>query len=60
MSRFPRWLNIDIFVSAGFDWGNRAACITSILHPDRVRGQFAIGGYSVQDTVNKEKPVSRY
>ena len=55
---FADGLNIDIFATAGFDWGNRAACITSILHPDRVRGQVAIGGYSVQDTVNKEKPAS--
>ena len=55
---FADGLNIDVFASAGFDWGNRAACITSILHPDRVKAQVAIGGYSVQDTVTKEKPAS--
>ncbi|MEE2687454.1 MAG: alpha/beta hydrolase [Chloroflexota bacterium] len=54
---FADGLNIDIFALAGFDWGNRAACITSILNPDRVRAQIAIGGYSVQDTVTKEKPA---
>ena len=41
---------------AGFDWGNRAACITSILHPERVRAQVAMGGYSVQDTVSPSLP----
>ena len=43
---------------AGFDWGNRAACITSILHPERVRAQVAIGGYSVQNTVTPSAPGS--
>ena len=49
-------LELDRVATAGFDWGNRAACITSILHPDRVRAQVAIGGYSVQDTVSPSTP----
>ena len=53
---FADALGIGQFATAGYDWGNRAACITSILHPDRVKAQVAIGGYSVQDTVNTEKP----
>jgi pimeloyl-ACP methyl ester carboxylesterase len=43
---FADALGLDQFALAGFDWGNRAACITSILHPHGVRGQVAIGGYS--------------
>jgi len=50
-------LGLDQFALAGFDWGNRAACITSILHPERVRAQVAIGGYSVQNTVAPGRPV---
>jgi pimeloyl-ACP methyl ester carboxylesterase len=48
---FADRLGIDRFAMAGFDWGNRAACIVSILHPERVIGQVVMGGYSVQDTV---------
>ena len=55
---FADALSLDQIATAGFDWGNRAACITSILHPDRVRAQVAIGGYSVQDTVSPSQPSS--
>ena len=51
-------LGLEQFALAGFDWGNRAACITSILRPERVRAQVAIGGYSVQDTVSPSPPAS--
>ena len=36
---FADALGIDQFAVAGFDWGNRAACITAILHPERVRAE---------------------
>ncbi len=49
-------LGLGRVATAGFDWGNRAACITSILHPERIRAQVAIGGYSVQDTVSPSTP----
>ena len=55
---FADALNLDRFALAGFDWGNRAACITSILHPDRVRAQVAVNGYSVQNTVTPSPPAS--
>jgi len=45
------------FALAGFDWGNRVACITSILHPQMVKGQVAIGCYAVQNTVTREQPA---
>jgi len=54
---FADALGIDRFALAGFDWGNRAACITSVLHPQRVIGQVAIGGYSVQNTVIRGGPT---
>jgi pimeloyl-ACP methyl ester carboxylesterase len=47
---FANALDIQRFALAGFDWGNRAACIVSILEPERVIGQVSIGGYSVQNT----------
>ena len=53
---FADALGLERMALAGFDWGNRAACITSILHPGRVRAQVAIGGYSVQDTVSPSAP----
>ncbi len=54
---FAEALGIGQFALAGFDWGNRAACITSILHPHLVKAQVAIGGYSVQNTITREKPT---
>ncbi len=56
VSDFAAALGLEQVALAGFDWGNRAACITSILHPERVRAQVAIGGYSVQDTVSPSAP----
>jgi len=48
---FADALGVGRFAMAGFDWGNRAACIVSILHPERVMALVSIGGYSVQNTV---------
>ncbi|MCE2541162.1 MAG: alpha/beta fold hydrolase, partial [Acidobacteria bacterium] len=56
VSDFADALGLEQVALAGFDWGNRAACITSILHPERVRAQVAIGGYSVQDTISPSAP----
>ena len=42
---------------AGFDWGNRAACIASIIRPSLFRGFVSIGGYSVQDTTQTGRPA---
>ena len=50
---FANALDIERFALAGFDWGNRAACIVSILEPERVIGQVSIGGYSVQNTTTR-------
>ncbi len=54
---FADALGLEVFALAGFDWGNRAACITAILHPERVRAQVACAGYSVQNTVTPGGPA---
>ncbi|MED5198240.1 MAG: alpha/beta hydrolase [Gemmatimonadota bacterium] len=54
---FADALGLERFALAGFDWGNRAACITAILHPERVRAQVACAGYSVQNTVTPGRPA---
>ena len=51
---FADALGIERFAVAGFDWGNRAACVAAILEPERIIGQAVIGGYSVQNTVTPE------
>jgi pimeloyl-ACP methyl ester carboxylesterase len=53
---FAQALGIQEYALAGFDWGNRAACIAAILHPQMVKGLVAIGGYPVQNTTKRGKP----
>ena len=53
-------LGINRMALAGVDWGLRAGCITSILHPEMVAGFVAMGGYSVQNTVQKEQPAPAF
>jgi pimeloyl-ACP methyl ester carboxylesterase len=54
---FADALGLERFATAGFDWGNRAACIVSALHPERVIGQVSVGGYSIQNTVTPGGPM---
>jgi len=54
---FADALKVERFALAGWDWGNRAACIASILVPERVIGQVSIGGYSVQNTIARGQPM---
>jgi pimeloyl-ACP methyl ester carboxylesterase len=42
----------------GYDWGGRAACIASILAPERVAALVTIGGYNVQNTLAPAGPAS--
>lgn len=51
-------LRIERFAVAGYDWGGRAACIVSALHPDRVRAAVIIGGYSIQDVFAPSQPTA--
>jgi len=51
-------LGLDHVGLAGYDWGGRAACITAILAPERVRALATIGGYNVQNTLAAPRPAS--
>ena len=55
---FADALRLPRFAVAGFDWGNRAACIAAALHPDRVRAAVLVGGYTIQDTISPPQPAS--
>jgi pimeloyl-ACP methyl ester carboxylesterase len=51
-------LGLPRFAVAGYDWGNRAACVAAALHPERVRAAVLIGGYTIQDTVSPPQPAA--
>jgi len=53
---FADALRLSRFVVAGYDWGGRAAAITAVLHPDRVRGLILMSGYPIQNTVGPFRP----
>lgn len=55
---FMNALDLERVGLAGYDWGGRAACITAILAPERVRALVTIGGYNVQNTLAPPRPVS--
>jgi pimeloyl-ACP methyl ester carboxylesterase len=55
---FMNALSLPDVALAGYDWGGRAACIASILAPDRVRALVTIGGYNVQNTIKPSRPLS--
>src|SRR6266446_7432086 len=55
---FADALKLPRFAVAGFDWGGRAACIASALHPDRVRAAVLVGGYLIQNTVTPARPAA--
>jgi pimeloyl-ACP methyl ester carboxylesterase len=50
-------LNLPAVAVAGFDWGNRAACIAAITDPQLIRGFVSIGGYSIQNTTVSGGPA---
>jgi pimeloyl-ACP methyl ester carboxylesterase len=53
---FADTLKLPRFAVAGFDWGGRAACVASALHPDRVRAAVLVGGYTIQNTAEPARP----
>jgi pimeloyl-ACP methyl ester carboxylesterase len=55
---FMEALGLERVGLAGYDWGGRAACITAILAPERVRALVTIGGYNVQNTLAAPHPAS--
>lgn len=58
LNDFADALGITRFAVAGYDWGGRAACIVSALHPERVRAAVFIGGYLIQDTITPSLPAA--
>jgi pimeloyl-ACP methyl ester carboxylesterase len=43
-------------IVAGYDWGGRAACLVSMLWPERVSGLVTVSGYNVQDITGAAAP----
>jgi len=58
LNDFADALGITRFAVAGYDWGGRAACIASALHPNRVRAAVFIGGYLIQNTITPSPPAA--
>jgi pimeloyl-ACP methyl ester carboxylesterase len=50
-------LDLTAPILVGFDWGGRAACVAAVLHPDRIGGVVALGGYSIQDIAASAEPA---
>jgi pimeloyl-ACP methyl ester carboxylesterase len=55
---FMEALGLERAALSGYDWGGRAACITAILAPERVRSLVTIGGYNVQNTLAAPSSVA--
>jgi pimeloyl-ACP methyl ester carboxylesterase len=55
---FADALALPRFAVAGFDWGGRAACVASALHPDRVRAAVLVGGYTIQNTITPPRAAA--
>jgi pimeloyl-ACP methyl ester carboxylesterase len=51
-------LNIDRSIVAGYDWGGRAACIVSVIRPERIRGLVTVDGYNIQSIAHANEPSS--
>jgi pimeloyl-ACP methyl ester carboxylesterase len=50
-------LGLQSAALSGYDWGGRAACITALLAPARVRALVTIGGYNVQNALASPRPA---
>ena len=53
---FTNMLDIDAYAVSGYDWGNRAACIASVLEPQKIKAMVSINGYSIQNTLKRKSP----
>ncbi|MGY4614856.1 pimeloyl-ACP methyl ester carboxylesterase [Bradyrhizobium sp. USDA 4472] len=51
-------LRIDRAVVGGYDWGGRAACVISVLHPERVVGLVTGNSYNIQNIARSMEPAS--
>ena len=53
---FTSVLDIEEYAVSGYDWGNRAACIASVLEPQKIKAMVSINGYSIQNTLERKSP----
>ena len=53
---FTSVLDIEEYAVSGYDWGNRAACIASVLEPQKIKAMVSINGYSIQNTLVRKSP----
>ena len=51
-------LKIERAVVGGYDWGGRAACVVSVLHPERVVGLVSGNSYNIQNIARAMEPAS--
>jgi pimeloyl-ACP methyl ester carboxylesterase len=51
-------LGIARAVVGGYDWGGRAACVVSVLHPERVIGLVSGNSYNIQNIARAMEPAS--
>lgn len=51
-------LKIKQAVVGGYDWGGRAACVVSALHPERVVGLVSGNSYNIQNIARSMEPAS--
>jgi pimeloyl-ACP methyl ester carboxylesterase len=51
-------LRIERAVVGGYDWGGRAACVVSALHPERVIGLVSGNSYNIQNIARAMEPAS--
>ncbi|MBR1091446.1 alpha/beta hydrolase [Bradyrhizobium manausense] len=51
-------LGIQRAVVGGYDWGGRAACVVSVLYPERVVGLVSGNSYNIQNIARSMEPAS--
>src|SRR6185312_5431951 len=51
-------LRIERAVLGGYDWGGRAACVVSVLHPERVIALVSGNSYNIQNIARAMEPAS--
>ncbi|MCP3471157.1 alpha/beta hydrolase [Bradyrhizobium sp. CCGUVB1N3] len=51
-------LKIERAVLGGYDWGGRAACVVSVLCPERVVGLVSGNSYNIQNIARSMEPAS--
>jgi pimeloyl-ACP methyl ester carboxylesterase len=50
-------LSIPKAVVAGYDWGGRAACVLTALHPERCTGLVCVNSYLIQNIARAQEPL---